>query len=174
MSDSENSSMFTLDQAWSLFQAAKKEKYQAIVAEGRALEMLAIAAGSKTFYYGDKLYQVRVRKNKEVGQALGWDDPEGYPVAFICELKKPVKKRFEKRQSPLPPAHEPAPAVAEELRVPDVDYTREVPSLEEQLKPQVEAHRREEEMRPKKISGTIDDDALFGARKTEEGIVELD
>lgn len=73
----------TVDQAFSLFEAAKNSVREAQIAESKALDILVAAAGgNKTFSHKGQLYQVRSRLNKELGITLN----------FICQLKTEPKE----------------------------------------------------------------------------------
>lgn len=92
--DDNKSTSLTVEQAFLLYQIAQRERIAAIIAESDALKTLARAAGTKTFCYEGQVYQVRVRANKELGAEMGYEDPKGYPLAFLCRWKKPPKESF--------------------------------------------------------------------------------
>lgn len=77
-------SSLTIKELFQLYEKSKERTRQAILDESDILDKLAEVAGSKTFAWDGKLYQIRSRYNKDMETHL----------TYICELKTTPTQRM--------------------------------------------------------------------------------
>lgn len=157
----------TTEQAFSLFEAAKKNVRDAQIAESKALDILVAAnGGNKTFNHNGQLYQVRSRYNKDLELTLN----------FICQLKTSPKEWLQAAREQRMDA--PTPTQPVEVESSTLETVQEsisqAESIQQQLAEQFETGMGDPKLPSERRAAALSTDDLFGATVADDGTVTLD